>query len=157
MKQIQLANNKGIALVDDEDFEELNRHKWHLLGSKYGLYAVTCTKQVNRWVNVLMHRIIMHAQKGQYIDHKDVNGLNNQKTNLRFCTNSQNCMNWKARLATSVYKGVCWEKRRKKWSAQIGLNYKKIHIGYFDTAKEAAKAYDTKAKEFYGEFARLNF
>ena len=103
-----------------------------------------------------MHRLIMDAQERQEIDHADGNGLNNQKDNLRFCTHSQNHMNRKPTKGSSKYKGVSWHKAAKKWNARITLNKKTVSIGYFDSEIIAAKAYDEKAIELFGEFAKLN-
>ena len=89
---------------------------------------------------------------------KDGDGLNNQKANLRICTRSQNKMNGKSyKNSSSKYKGIWWVKKNKKWRVRIRLNNKTIHLGYFKDETEAAKAYDSKAKELFGEFARLNF
>lgn len=93
------------------------------------------------------------------VDHIDHNGLNNQKSNLRNCTHRQNAMNNSSR-GSSKYLGVSIVGRgRQKGmiSAEIKMNYRKIHIGVFSTEIEAAKAYDKKAKELFGEFANLNF
>ena len=90
------------------------------------------------------------------VDHIDRNPLNNHRINLRICTKAQNQQNCKGRGGTSKYKGVCWEKRRKKWRATIKNNGKQVHIGEFCDEKEAAKAYNKKALEFFGEFSRLN-
>jgi len=89
-------------------------------------------------------------------DHQDGNGLNNQRYNIRECTNSQNAMNSQIiRKHSSQFKGVSWFKRDKKWRSYI--DYPQKHIGYFNSEIEAAKAYDMRAKELFGEFAYLNF
>ena len=91
------------------------------------------------------------------VDHIDHDGLNNCKSNLRIATLSENRRNSrKAKDTSSKYKGVSWHKNNKKWEVKIGFNYKKIHIGYFNNIKEAAEAYNKKAKELFGEFAYLN-
>ena len=91
------------------------------------------------------------------VDHIDRNRLNNQISNLRYVSYSQNCMNSNKQLNTSSkYKGVCFHKQNKKWKAQIQLNNKKIHIGYYDGEIDAARAYNTKAVELFGEYACLN-
>jgi hypothetical protein len=93
----------------------------------------------------------------KYIDHGNMNVLDNRKSNLRKCTIQQNaCNREKPKHNTSGYKGVYWEKGLKKWRSAIRLNNKKIHIGCYEIKIEAAKAYNKKAKELFGEFARLN-
>lgn len=155
MKEIQLTQGK-VALVDDEDYDYLMQWKWcaHKVYNTY--YASRkYTKSKNPLEGSCMHWRIMN---GKMIDHIDGNGLNNQKSNLRFCTNSQNQMNMRSNInSTSKYKGVCWKTRDKIWVAQIKLNQKVKHIGSFKNEEDAARAYDAKAKELFGEFARLNF
>ncbi len=100
----------------------------------------------------------MNTPEDKHTDHEDGNGLNNQKSNLRIVTNAQNHMNKKGnRNTSSKYKGVCWNKESNKWTSSITLNQKQTHLGYFTCEKKAAKAYDKKAKELFGEYSRLNF
>ncbi len=106
---------------------------------------------------VLMHRFIMNAKKDQMIDHINRNTLDNRKTNLRFCSSTENHANQTIRSDNkSGYKGVVWHKRIKKWQAGITLKRKRMHIGYFIEKLEAAKAYNNKATQLFGEFAKLN-
>ena len=102
-----------------------------------------------------MHRLIMKAQDGIQVDHRSHDGLDNTHCNLRLATNKQNTQN--SRLSknnTSGYKGV--SRFRSKWQAGIKVNYRRIHIGHFDTAEEAALAYNDAAQKHFGEFAVLN-
>jgi hypothetical protein len=103
-----------------------------------------------------MHREIAGAPKGMVVDHIDGNELNNRRSNLRVCTVSQNHQNRRRTWGRSRYKGVCFLKKRNKWKAEIMVNRKHIHIGCFDEEEEAAKAYDKKAAELFGEFAYFN-
>ena len=157
MKQILLTHGY-FTMVDDEDYEYLNQWKWQVHIKKHGIYAVRngYEKGGKRpWIS--MHRLIMNAQKGVLVDHKDRNGLNNQKDNLRFCSYSQNAMNRGADSdkVTSVYKGVGVHavKGRNYISAVI----RGLFLGDFLTEEDAARAYDRKAIELFGEFARTNF
>ena len=153
MKEIQLTQEK-VALVDDEDFEALNQFNWWARKSLNTFYAVGWIKVDGRGATQTMHNIIMN---GKGIDHRDGNGLNNQKSNLRFCTQSENSMNQRKQENTSsVFKGVTFHKNIKKWMAQIQINGKRICLGYFDSEVEAAKAYNAKAVELFLEFANLN-
>lgn len=149
MKLIPLTQGK-FAKVDDEDYEWLMQWKWHF-NNRYAM----------RWQNykkLRMHREIMKVSDDLEIDHIDNDGLNNCKNNLRICTTAQNSRNRvRAINNTSGYKGVTWHKRGKKWQAYIKLNGKSIYIGFYNTAEEAADAYDFMAKQYYGEYANLNF
>ena len=94
---------------------------------------------------------------GIHTDHKNGNGLDNQKHNLRTCSQAQNNRNAKKREnCSSKYKGVYWDKKNKKWRARIYLNKKEICLGRYKNEIDAAKAYDEKAKELFGEFAQPN-
>ena len=106
----------------------------------------------------MMHRVILKAKKGQYVDHGDDNGLNNQRNNIRICTNSQNLQKARKKKgkASSKYKGVHFVEMTKKWKATITTNYKFYYLGCFKTEKEAAIAYNKAAKKYYKDFARLN-
>jgi hypothetical protein len=103
----------------------------------------------------MMHELVVACPKGMVRDHKDRNGLNNQKANLRIATHSQNQANSPPRNGRR-YKGV-YTMESGRWRAQIQFNHKLYYLGSYDTAKEAAKSYDKKAHELYGEFAYLNF
>lgn len=155
MKKIQLGGRhkdsqiRGYALVDDEDFEWLNQWKWHISNE----YA---TRQEKR-KNILLHRIILNTPQGMYTDHINGNGLDNRRNNLRVCTRSENQMNRKLQKNnTSGYKGISWNKRKERWAVRIYLNSEGFFLGYFNNKIKAATAYNQKAKELFGEFARLN-
>lgn len=151
MKQIKLNGKYGlgkVALVDDEDFIKVNDFKWYRSG-KYPVRSLG--KRPNR-TKISLHRFLMNPNKKMMVDHINGNGLDNRKSNLRICTNSQNIMNAKkSEQRSSKYKGVCRNTARP-WRAYIG---RKI-LGSFATEKEAAQAYNSAAKKIYGDFARLN-
>lgn len=156
MKRIKLTQGK-FALVDDEDFEKLSQYKWYVVFNHGNWYAKRNAYTNKKVVSIYMHRFIINTSPLQ-IDHKDRNGLNNQKCNLRFVTHSQNL--WNSRISprnTSGFKGVRWHTRDKIWHAAIRQYKKTIHLGVFITKEEAARAYDKKAKELFGDFACLNF
>jgi len=154
MKKIKLANDKGIALVDDEDYEMLNQYKWHLDPFNY---ALTDFYIDNKKTTKYMHLFIINSSEGFEIDHIDNDGLNNRKGNLRIVTHQQNMMNKrKIKLKTSKYKGVHLHTQNNKWQATIMLNRKSIYIGLFESEIDAAKAYNKAAKELFGEYANLN-
>lgn len=160
MKEIPLSKegkNRGkyVALVDDEDFERVNQFRWVADVNKNTVYAkrTNCVNGIKHG-KTLMHNFITKFKK---TDHADRNGLNNQGFNLRECTDSQNMMNrGPFKNKSSTYKGVSFNKRYQKWSAEIVLNKKRTFLGYFIDEVVAAKIYNKKAKELFGEFAFLN-
>ena len=162
MKEILLSRGK-VALVDDEDFEWLNQWKWSLsqLGTnrKYrSIYYAHRTQWYKNGVqrDISMHRLILDAPKGLEVDHIDGNGLNNQRSNLRLCTRTQNARNARRRKnGSSRFKGVC-KTREGRWNARIYANGKRANLGVFKNEADAARAYDAAAAEAFGEFARLN-
>ena len=155
MKRIKLTQGK-FALVDDEDFEWLNERKWCAAKTTYGGFiADSWDGKLKRTIR--MHREITNAPKGLDVDHKNHDTLDNRRENLRVCTRSQNLSNQRKTRGSSKYKGVSWFKRRKKFQAYIKKNSKHIGLGYYANEVQAAKAYDKKAKELFGEFACLNF
>jgi hypothetical protein len=142
------------ALVDAEDFARINRHKWSAYCPSGKWYA----HRNERGKMVLMHRQIMHAPKGTLLDHIDGNGLNNCKSNLRFCNYSQNnCNRGPAAGKASGYKGTYFEKRMRKYYALLQYHGYRLHFGPFDQEIDAARAYDRAALQYHGEFAYLNF
>ncbi len=155
MKRIPLLHNR-FALIDNFDFEWLSQWNWffHKAGSKaYVARTIKC-KGVRK--KIYMHRLLLNAPGDLQVDHINGNGLDNRRFNLRLCTNAQNQHNCKAKGGSSRYKGVCFIRTSDKWLASIRFNYKSRHIGYFVSEIEAAKAYDEKAKELFGEFAQTN-
>ena len=157
MKEIKL--NQGYSTkVDDDDFEYLSQWKW-CIQDKKNLYPRR-TKRIGggKVISFLMHRVIMKiTDRYVIVDHKDHDTLNNQKVNLRVCSRSDNNSNVRsAKGSISKYLGVTWNKPNKKWIAAITKNYRRIHIGCFQSEKQAALAYNERAKEIHGEFANLN-
>jgi len=158
MKKIKLTKNK-FALVDDEDFEYLDRWKWRFTSKGYAARSQRIGPRVEgKQKTIYMHRIVNQTPIGHETDHHNGNRLDNQKSNLRPCTRSQNRMNSDKRAScTSKYKGVSWKKQDSIWVAQVKVNGLRKHIGYFCSERLAAQAYDSAAIKYYGEFARLNF
>jgi hypothetical protein len=152
-KEIQLTGGE-IVLVDDRDYESLSQWKWSLFKG----YPARCRKRlgVNRFVS--MHREIVDPPKGVEVDHINGNKLDNRRENLRLSTRSQNQINQGlTRKNTSGYKGVTFHRVLNKWQSQIGIDGKTLYLGLYATPEEAARAYDAKARELFGGFARLNF
>lgn len=156
-RKIPLTKGKH-ALVDTEDYDELNKQKWHCAARAGGkFYAKTWNKVSKRPYYIMMHRLIIKCPPDMDIDHINNNGLDNRKENLRICTRSQNLANkGKGANNKSGYKGVHWDKRAKKWYAGICFNRKRIFIGYFHNVLNAADAYDEVAIKYHGKFAKTN-
>jgi len=151
------------AIVDDENFRELNKYKWCYRTTskdiKNGYAGRRLPKTINGGI-ILMHRQIMKPKKGFYVDHINRNRLDNRKCNLRICTNQENSINSKiSKKNTSGYKGVYWDKRRNKWIANITAFGKNIYLGSFKDKKDAAKRYRDYATKrwdkFVGELSKL--
>jgi len=139
------------AYVDAADYEWLSQYHWSLFS---GGYAARRDKN-GKWI--LMHREIMQATDEMVVDHADGNKANNCRFNLRVCTPDQNRHNQARRSdSTSGFKGVSYRANRRKYSAKFTYNGHQFWLGYFDDAVEAARAYDRKAVECCGPFARVN-
>ena len=163
MAKLNLVSKKYPNLhteIDDEYYDEVSKIIWYPEKKKNRTAIYAIGKYKNK--NVYLHRFIMKLLEGDskiIVDHIDKNGLNNKKENLRLCTQAENLRNSekrKSKKQTSIYKGVEWKKDRNKWRCRIKYNYKSIHLGTFEDEKEAALAYNKKAKELFGEFASLN-
>lgn len=155
MKEIQLTRGM-VAFIDDEDFKIVSAHSWNCIKTDIdGLfYAGTNVGSRNARTVLYMHKLLMG---GKLIDHINGNGLDNRRSNLRFCTHAQNCANKNKKSGTSSkYKGVFWYKRDSKWRSFIQKEGKKYFLGNFEKEVDAAIAYNLKAKELFGDFAKLN-
>ncbi len=153
-RTIQLTQGQK-TIVDAADYEYLSQWKWmaHWSPCTQTFYAARNSIGGTRFT-IKMHRVIMHATKGAIVDHRDHNTLDNRRQNLRLTTATGNCCNAKRRSdSTSGLKGASWNMASKKWLAQIQINKKKIHLGYFPTAEAAHEAYKEAAVELHGEFA----
>ncbi len=154
MKEIPLAHNKGIALIDDTDYTMVSRFKWWIEPHKQTSYAVA--KKPNGDGTLRMHRLIMSPCEDRLIDHRNRNGLDNRRENLRLCTYPENLRNSPSRGGTSQYKGVSWHKQTGKWCVQLTINGKVRHMGLFIDETNAAIAYNEYAEQYYGEFEWRN-
>lgn len=169
MEKIDLTQGK-VALIDDKNFERLNQDKWYA-NTYYAQRNITIrSKNIkSKREKIYMHREIIEKKLNrklrgnEEIHHINGNGLDNREKNLQVVTNSQHKMLGKKRqiynnkITSSKHKGVSWNKRKKQWQVHITLNGKLKNLGYFNNEIDAALAYDKKAKELFGEFARLNF
>lgn len=155
MKLIPLT--KGyFTKVDDEDFEKFAVFRWQATVLPNAIRPTrTLYVDGKKIKTIYLYREIVGARPGQYVDHINGDPLDNRKSNLRFCSTGQNLRNSKAR--GRKWKGVYRYSKKGKWFATICKDYKIYNLGFYDTEELAARAYDVKAKELHGEYARLNF
>ena len=152
MKEIQLTQGM-VALVDDDMYEELSQYKWYTHRPKKHLYyAQRNAPTINsKRGTIRMHHIVAgFPLNGLMTDHRDGNGLNNQRENLRFVTSRQNSQNRQTVTKTSCYVGVYWHKQGKKWAVYIRENGAKKYVGLFTNELQAFLAYQ-QAVESLGQ------
>jgi len=148
---MKLYNSKNVEIAetvfDKEDFEKIKQYKWYLCQTGYATNFKTRKR---------IHQLLMECPKGMEVDHKDGNKLNNKRENLRPATKSQQGQNRGPSKANKLGLRGVWKIRNGKYTSQIGLMGKKFFLGSFPSAEQAALAYNEKAKELFGEFAKLN-
>lgn len=162
MKKIILSNGDSVK-IDDEDYNIVIGYKWHLKTSGKNKYAyrnieIDLGNGKIKKTTQKIHRLILNLNDPKImVDHINHDGLDNRRFNLRLVSASQNHMNRKKLEGTaSKYKGVSYDKRRNTWYAYIKINGKAKRIGTFIKEIDAAKAYNKKAKDMFGEYALLN-
>jgi hypothetical protein len=148
----EITISSGVSTkVDLDDLYRIRGEEWVHYRSHNGHDYVR--KRGNG--KILLHRLLIDATKGELVDHKNGDTLDNRKKNLRICTTVQNLQNSKLKKNSEQgFKGV--EPRGNKWIARIGINGKKKYLGIFSSKEDAARAYDEAAILFFGEFARTN-
>lgn len=147
MKKIKLTQGK-YTLIDDCDLEKVNKYKWrfHLDG-----YAIRSKRP-----QILMHRFILNPPKNMDIDHKNMNGLDNRRINIRIATRSQNKLNMNKRIDnTSGHKGISWDKKNKKWLAYTKINGKFLNFGRFSDKQIAIHIYENNVSLLHGDYLRI--
>lgn len=157
MKKIPLNHGK-FAMVDDADYEAVSQFTWHAKRARHKFCAARkIILSTGKPTTQRLHQFLLPGVPR--IDHRDGDGLNNQRENLRPATHTQNQQGHRHKWAgaTSQYRGVSWTRKYRVWVASIKANRKKIHIGHFHNEIDAAKAYDSAARKYFGEFASPNF
>jgi hypothetical protein len=156
MKRIALSNTRfggeplGFALVDDEDYELVSRYSWSLAVRGAISYA---QGPIGRGRSVYMHRLLLSLQLGdrRVVDHRNGDGLDNRRANLRAITTAENMRNRRPRLrqvGSSAFRGVSWFPLRDKWRATATVNGKQRSLGYFHDELEAARAVEAFWRDF---------
>ena len=164
MRTVPLGGSKAkgrVARVDDEDYEVVSQFKWYVKedrranGYVAGPYAATSVHENGTCRTVRMHTLLTGWRE---VDHKDHDGLNNQRSNLRDATRQQNSHNARPWLgnAASRFKGVSWDSQAGKWKALIRVRGKYHYLGFYADEEQAARAYDAAAQDLFGEFAYVN-
>lgn len=149
MKEIQLTRGR-VTLVDDVDYEKVAQFKWCYMTAGYAARSVA--RGEKRWL-VYLHRFILDAPEGVYVDHIDGDKLNNRRSNIRLCTQSENKMNsGKYANNTSGHAGVAFDKSTGSWKAYINVDKKLKHLGRFPTKEEAVKCRKAAEEKFFGDF-----
>ena len=147
-----------IVIIDDEDYNEVKKYNWSasIRKKEYSTKIYIETRTGGDYK--LLHRLIKNFPTGFSVDHINGNTLDNRKSNLRICSHKENCRNVSKSLkkTSSVYKGVSFDKKSKKYHSYIKVNQKRHHLGYFETEDQASIAYNIAAVKYFGEFARPN-
>jgi hypothetical protein len=151
-----------VALVDDDDFEDVSRFKWHARTCRGRAYAARGVYENGRTRELLLHRYLLNAPPGVLVDHRNGNGLDCRRSvNLRTTDATGNSANRvKTPGKSSRFKGVYLRRdanRQKPWHASLTIRDKRIYLGHFACEEDAARAYDAAAKRTFGEFALTNF
>lgn len=147
-----------VVLVDDVDAHLLGEHTWRVKRDHRRLYAQTHRHRPDGVrTTTTLHRLVLGVEPGRLVDHRNGDGLDNRRENLRLATARQNAGNYRLPATnTSGAKGVTWSRRYGCWMAQIRVRPRTIHLGRFDSVRAAADAYDAAALEHFGEFALTN-
>jgi hypothetical protein len=158
MKTVPLYGSKAagrVALVDDEDYAMVMAYRWQAAPRGRVLYARTSKRVNGRQYFTYMHTLIAGWPE---TDHRNHDGLDNQRSNLRPASRAQNNANQHPRSGgTSRFKGVSWSKDKRKWRARIKADGREHQLGRFANEEDAARAYDSAALAAFGEYAFPNF
>lgn len=150
MKEVKIKN--GVVIVDDEDLEKVVNFPWRVSTKGYAVYSSDSGKSYQ-----MLHNVILNVPNGSGVDHINRNKLDNRKSNLRFAHNYQQGQNRDLNPNnTSGFKGVSFNKTKLKFQASIKFGYEQKHLGYYNTAEEAAAVYNQAARLYFGENAYFN-
>ena len=155
MTLISLGNSTQKAIIDDKDVWVMDRRR-HI--NPDGYVVTTINRKPLNPITLYLHKLIVQVKHGTVVDHINHDLLDNTRKNLRAATRRENSMNRSINrtFRSSSFKGLTFYKRQRKWGARIRVNYKLLFLGLFESEADAARAYNTAAKQFYGKFACLN-
>lgn len=159
MREIYLPGGR-IVLVDDADYELVSAYPWHecrMRSSRANFYAQRSYWDGGRCRTQLMHRLILAAPAGVQVDHRNHDGLDNRRENLRLCSRSENCRNRQKQAPASGFIGVRYRQKDRRFEARIQVGGRSFYVGGSKIAEDAARLRDIAAKKYFGEFAVLNF
>ncbi len=149
--EIYLYNNRGehieSAIIDMEDIGLCKGYKWSLTKDKYVL-------TYKNGMYIYLHRFLLDAKEGEYVDHINFNTLDNRKSNLRICTNAQNLQHRSklTKINTSGYHGISFNKEKHKWKVEIQYNNHRKTIGYYKDINNAISARKNAEEEYFGKY-----
>ena len=145
------------AIIDAADIDKVSGFRWYVTGRDKGRKRGYAARAGANGKHIFMHHIICPVRDGFIVDHKDRDTLNNRADNLREATHAGNAVNKTPSKKRAGYVGVSYYPKTDRWTASVGHKMKRIHVGYFSTAREAALARDAAALALHGEFAFVNF
>ena len=154
MRVITLSQGK-FAAINEADWEKVKGYKWYA-DRRNGNHWYARSHDSQQKI-VYLHRLIMEPPDGMVVDHRNGNGLDCRRSNMRVCTHQENMRNRRKTCGLSQFKGVSRHKWTGRWCADVNVDDKTIHLGLFDSEENAARAYDEAAQKHHGDFARLNF
>lgn len=162
--RLKYRNRVFWAKIDTEDLDRCQKYTWFIKPRPHKAHYIQTTVElgtvngVRKCKKIYLHRLVMNAKKGEYVDHINHDTFDVRKSQLRICTNQENTrFRRKSRGSfSSSFKGVSWDKRIAKWISRIYFNNKSKYLGHFNKEIDAAKKYNMAAKKFFGDFAVLN-
>lgn len=157
MKKIYLSNG-GYTIVDDDMYDVLSKYKWKCQKGYATRNAYMGKNKEGEYIykTISIHSIVLPGKKGFVTDHINRDRLDNRRSNLRLCTNSQNTFNQSPRKDNSTgVRGVFFDRRNNVYYSQITVNRKVYNLGNFKSLAEAYGAYITHSEHFFGEYSNV--
>lgn len=151
------THGRQVIRIDAVDYPLVAAHRWHVQSAGGTLYACTNAPSSGRTRVLRMHRLLVNPGPGLVVDHRNGDGLDNTRANIRECTQRQNTLNRGPDGGNRHgFKGVAWAPELGKFRGRITVGGRTRWLGCHVTAEAAARAYDVAAVELFGEFAKTN-